>query len=205
MNNFLKKFNFKIPWDQKIAFLISKPFIFFKIHPNIVTIIGVLIGVLSGFLFSTNIEINAKIASILFFIAATFDHVDGLVARKLNKTSVIGHYLDHIGVCITYISMFIGLGILIEKSSFNGLKYGITSAICIFLIMTIRFYLERKKGGIAIKQSNFLGFEQEDILYLIIPITFLNKINDFLYFAYIGAPIFLIITIIIFFYKMKKL
>ena len=57
-------------------------------------------------------------------------------------------------------------------------------------------YLERKKGGDAIKQKNFLGFEPEDILYLIIPITFFDKIESFLYAAYIGTQIFLLITLL---------
>ena len=73
------------------------------------------------------------------------------------------------------------------------------------MIMSLRFYLERNKGGGAIKQKNFLGFEPEDILYLIIPITFLGKIESFLYAAYIGTPIFLLITIFIVLYKIKKL
>ena len=71
--------------------------------------------------------------------------------------------------------------------------------------MTIRFYLERIKGGEAIRQTNILGFEHEDIIYIVIPITFFNKIDDFLYYSYIGTLIFLVITLLIFFYKLKKL
>ena len=141
----------------------------------------------------------------LFYSIFCFDHVDGEVARKLNKTSTLGHYLDHIGVCITYIALFIGLGLYSHKNFNLGLNYGYISALCVFLIMTIRFYLERVKGSKAIKQSNILGFEHEDIIYIIIPITFLNKIDVFLFYSFIGSQIFLVITFFIFFYKMKKL
>ena len=44
MNNFFNKLSLSTPWDQKLAYIISKPFIFFKIHPNIVTFIGILFG-----------------------------------------------------------------------------------------------------------------------------------------------------------------
>ena len=205
MNKILKKIHFNLPWDQRIALIISKPFIFFNIHPNIVTLIGILFGLTSFFLYTFGNLFYAKIASILFFIAACFDHVDGEVARKLNKTSTLGHYLDHIGVCITYIALFIGLGIYSHKNFNLGLNYGYISSLCVFLIMTIRFYLERVKGSKAIKQSNILGFEHEDIIYIIIPITFLNKIDVFLFYSFIGSQIFLVITFFIFFYKMKKL
>ena len=97
------------------------------------------------------------------------------------------------------------MGVYCEINFGNGIKYGYISAFCVFLIMTIRFYLERVKGGGAIKQSNILGFEHEDIIYIVIPITFLNKIDVFLFYSYIGTPIFLLITILITFYKLKKL
>ena len=95
MNKIIKKLSFTLPWDQRIAEIISKPFIFYNIHPNIVTIIGILLGLIAGTLYTIGDIFYAKIASITFFFAACFDHVDGEVARKLNKTSVLGHYLDH--------------------------------------------------------------------------------------------------------------
>ena len=205
MNNIVKKLSFSLPWDQRIAEILSKPFIFLNIHPNIVTIVGIVLGLTAAFFYSTGNIFYAKIGSIIFFFAACFDHVDGEVARKLNKTSVFGHYLDHIGVCISYIALFIGLGFYAEKNFNLGLNYAYISALCVFLIMTIRFYLERLKGGEAIHQNNILGFEHEDIIYVVIPITFVNKIPEFLFFSYIGTIIFLIITLLISFYKIKKL
>ena len=205
MSNIIKKLSFSLPWDQRIAEIISKPFIFLNIHPNIVTFVGIVLGLTSAWLYSTGDIFYSKIASIIFFFAACFDHVDGEVARKLNKTSVFGHYLDHIGVCISYIALFIGLGFYSDKNFNLGLNYGYISALCVFMIMTIRFYLERVKGGGAIHQNNILGFEHEDIIYVIIPITFINKIPEFLFFSYIGTPLFLIITLLISFYKIKKL
>ena len=205
MSNIIKKLSFSLPWDQRIAEILSKPFIFLNIHPNIVTIVGVVLGLTAAFFYSTGNIFYAKIGSIIFFFAACFDHVDGEVARKLNKTSVFGHYLDHIGVCISYIALFIGLGFYAEKNFNLGLNYAYVSALCVFLIMTIRFYLERLKGGKAIHQNNILGFEHEDIIYIVIPVTFINKIPEFLFFSYIGTPIFLIVTLLISFYKIKKL
>ena len=205
MSNIIKKLSFSLPWDQRIAEIISKPFIFLNIHPNIVTFVGIVLGLTSAWLYSTGDIFYAKIASIIFFFAACFDHVDGEVARKLNKTSVFGHYLDHIGVCISYIALFIGLGFYADKNFDLGLNHAYVSALCVFLIMTIRFYLERVKGGGAIHQNNILGFEHEDIIYVIIPITFINKIPEFLFFSYIGTPLFLIITLLISFYTIKKL
>ena len=205
MNKFFNFLQFSEPWDQKIAKILAKPFIFFNIHPNLVTLIGIILGLFTFYFYSKGDQFFAKVGSIVFFFGACFDHIDGEVARKLNKTSVLGHYLDHLGVCITYIALFIGLGVWCQKNAGNGYYYGVVAGLCIFLIMTIRFYLERIKGGEAIRQTNILGFEHEDIIYIVIPITFFNKIDDFLYYSYIGTLIFLVITLLIFLYKMKKL
>ena len=205
MNKFFNFLQFSEPWDQKIAKILAKPFIFFNIHPNLVTLIGIILGLFTFYFYSKGDQFFAKVGSIVFFFGACFDHIDGEVARKLNKTSVLGHYLDHLGVCITYIALFIGLGVWCQINTGNGYYYGIIASISVFLIMSLRFYLERKKGGDAIMLKNFLGFEPEDILYLIIPITFFDKIESFLYAAYIGTQIFLLITFLIVLYKIKKL
>ena len=98
MIKFIKRFSLLTPWDQKIAFILSRPFIFFRVHPNIVTFVGILLGLVCFLLYSTADFFLAKIASIIFFFAACFDHVDGEVARQLKKTSIFGHYFDNIGV-----------------------------------------------------------------------------------------------------------
>ena len=72
MNKIIKKLSFSLPWDQRIAEIISKPFIFFNIHPNIVTIIGALLGLIACCLYTTGDIFYAKIASIIFFFAACF-------------------------------------------------------------------------------------------------------------------------------------
>tara|TARA_B100001013_G_C24563649_1_gene423539 strand:- start:161 stop:778 length:618 start_codon:yes stop_codon:yes gene_type:complete len=205
MNKIFNFSQFSEPWDQKIAKVLSKPFIFFNIHPNFVTLIGTILGLFTFYFYSKGDLFFAKIGSVIFFFGACCDHIDGEVARKLNKTSILGHYLDHLGVCITYVALFLGLGVWCQINTGKGYYYGIIASFSVFMIMSLRFYLERNKGGGAIKQKNFLGFEPEDILYLIIPITFLGKIESFLYAAYIGTPIFLLITIFIVLYKIKKL
>ena len=70
MNNFFNKLSLSTPWDQKLAYLISKPFIFFKIHPNIVTFIGILFGAFAFIFYYFGNLFYAKVASLLFFVAA---------------------------------------------------------------------------------------------------------------------------------------
>ena len=72
MNKIIKKLSFALPWDQRIAEIISKPFIFFNIHPNIVTIIGILLGLIAGCLYSIGDLFYAQMAFFFFFFCCLF-------------------------------------------------------------------------------------------------------------------------------------
>ena len=49
MNKVLNFLQFSEPWDQKIAKVLAKPFIFFNIHPNLVTLLGIILGLFTFF------------------------------------------------------------------------------------------------------------------------------------------------------------
>jgi len=61
------------------------------VHPNTITIVGTLCTVTGGVIYATG-----HIRTGGFFLAATalFDVLDGTVARRTNKTSIFGAFLD---------------------------------------------------------------------------------------------------------------
>jgi phosphatidylglycerophosphate synthase len=65
--------------------------IFKNIHPNIITITGILINVISIYCFFSNHKI---LTGILFFLRTFCDNLDGMVARYYNKVSNLGGVLD---------------------------------------------------------------------------------------------------------------
>jgi hypothetical protein len=66
-----------------------------NIHPNIITISGLLIMFITNFL--GNFFENRFIFSFGIIYYLLSDGVDGIHARKTEQTSIIGEYLDHIG------------------------------------------------------------------------------------------------------------
>ncbi len=62
------------------------------------------------------------------------------------------------------------------------------------LIMTVRIYAEQRIGRSFVKQKVRAGFEVEDILYIVAPITWLGVLDYFILLAGIGAPAFLLYT-----------
>jgi hypothetical protein len=58
------------------------------------------------------------------------------------------------------------------------------------LIVLLRLELERRAGRSATRQPNLLGFELQDLMYLVGPVTWLGGLEPFLTLAAIGAPLY---------------
>ena len=109
---FSNKIN-KINSDKYIADKIIDKVSFLKyIHPNIITISGLIINFYIYYLLYTP---HSNIYLLTFFMIYRWlaDCLDGAVARKYNKGSKLGHHLDTISdiilgfICINYIQSFI--------------------------------------------------------------------------------------------------
>jgi cytidyltransferase-like protein len=64
------------------------------IHPNIITILG-LLSIITGFVLMKNYNCN-KIMGLSILLYMGWDSIDGIHARKIKNTSIIGEYFDHL-------------------------------------------------------------------------------------------------------------
>lgn len=184
----------EVPWDQKLARILAKPLVRTPVHPNHITTLGLLVGLAAAWLFSLGDRDAANWAAALFVLAAFLDHVDGELARLAGKTSRFGHYYDHVVSGITYTAGFVGIGIGMSHGVLGwwAIPLGIVAGISITLVMSVRLGTEIKHGKESIRQRNFAGFQAEDVLYVVGPVTWLGGMMPFLVAAGVGAPLFLI-------------
>lgn len=187
-------------WDFLIAREIAKPLASAGVHPNAVTTFGLAVGVASGVLFALGVQAAANWAALLFVVAVLTDHVDGEVARLSGKTSVFGHYYDHIAAGLSYSAMFIGAGVGLGGGAAGGwaVAAGLTAGCGVIAIMLIRLKMSVDLGVESIRQPIFFGFEPEDTLYVVGPVTWLDGLVEFdglltfILAAGIGTPIYLV-------------
>ena len=135
-------------------------------------------------------------------LATLLDHCDGELARLTGKTSKFGHYYDLAAGGIGYVLLFIGIGIGLRNDAVLGIKapvLGVVAGIAVGTIVILRMVMEERGGKSATEQPSFAGFEIEDVLYLIGPITWFGGLRPFLIAAGIGAPLFMIVVLIQFF------
>jgi phosphatidylglycerophosphate synthase len=183
-----------ISWDQRLAILLAPPIGRLGVSPNAVTTFGLLTGLLSGYLFSIGDPALSNWAAAAFMLAVFNDHVDGEVARVTGKSSAFGAMYDHVGAGASYVAMFVGVGYGLSEGEMGAwaVPLGLAAGISVTLIFVVRTWIERIEGREAIHQTSHLGFEIEDTLYLVGPITWLGGLESFIWLSGFGTPVFLI-------------
>ena len=79
------------------------------ISPTGWSIIGLVFGLTSAFIYGWNIEFSLVIGGIVLLAAGFFDVVDGQVARATQKVSKTGGFLDSVFDKIAEIAIFFGI------------------------------------------------------------------------------------------------
>lgn len=183
------------PWDARLAARLVRPLVGTQVHPNILTTVRLLSGLVGAALFAGGSAFNLGAA---FIVLSNFlDHTDGELARMSGKASRFGHNYDLASDAIVTTGMFVGLGIgLVSVLGLRSLTFGIIAGIAVAGIFQLRRTIEARHGKSATRQANFAGFETEDILYLMPLVTLIDKQTEFLTAAAVGAPIALVVVIV---------
>ncbi len=193
-------FKFKT-YDQRLAYLIVKPLKGLPVHPNHFTLLTLLLGQTSAWLFALAMQEYAWLAALLYMLAIFSDHLDGELARLTGKTSLFGHNFDFLVGGINYTALFIGIGIGLHFHW--SILLGISAGLCNPVITYFRMSMESQFGKEVVEHPRFHGFDLEDFIYLIGPITWLSGVIWFFIPYALGTIGYLIWTIIEF-YKCNK-
>jgi phosphatidylglycerophosphate synthase len=86
------------------------PYVFkTPITPNMVSLIGVIVSIYAGYLFSRGSYLMCVAAALVTYLSALLDHVDGAIARIKSKESDFGAHFDTLCDYIFYVSFGIGM------------------------------------------------------------------------------------------------
>lgn len=182
----------KKSWDAQLAYWLVRPLKNSWIHPNHLTTVRLVTGLLATAAFAVGSLEWVNIGAWLFVLSNFLDHTDGELARLSTKSSKWGHQYDLASDAIVHIVLFVGIGYGLMNSKLGSwaLLMGTVSGVCVAYIFHLRTQMEQQIGTDATHQPNFAGFDMEDILYLFPIVTLLNGLVPLLITATIGAPIF---------------
>src|SRR5581483_7845592 len=85
-----------------------------KIHPNVLTFIGLLINIAAAILLGAG---SFRAAGVVIICAGLFDMVDGRVARETNRVTRFGGFFD--SVLDRYSDLGVLVGLLVYYASIN--------------------------------------------------------------------------------------
>ncbi len=185
------------PYDQRLARLLVRPLAGTPVHPNHLTTLSLLLGFASAATFALGPSGSEHWAALLFMLAVFADHTDGELARMTGKTSRFGYYYDYVVGSANYTMLFIGLGIGLARGDMGGLALalGLAAGFANPVIVTLRLMLERRHGAEAVAHPGTSGFEIEDFIYLIGPITWIGGLRYFFVVYGLGTLGYLVWTL----------
>lgn len=185
------------PWDQRLAHFLIRPFKNTSLHPNHLTTLTLILGQSAAWLFAMAMEQMAWLAALLYILAVFSDHLDGELARITGKTSSFGHHYDYIVGGINYTALFIGIGLGLQDSALGiwSIILGFAAGLLNLVILYLRMTMEKRHGTQAVEHPSYAGFEIEDFIYLIGPITWFTHILYFFIPYALGSIGYLVWTI----------
>ncbi|MEE2698126.1 MAG: CDP-alcohol phosphatidyltransferase family protein [Pseudomonadota bacterium] len=196
------------PWDQQIARKLVVHIAQTPITPNQLTLLSLFLAIIGGAMLTLGNMVCTNWGVGLFVLARFLDHFDGELARQKGMTSRFGYYLDYIAGGLSYSFLFICLGIGFYKTELGNWSIALAATgafsaiISMFTNLGLDKHLNPENDQDAVGYPGFAGFELEDGIYLIAPITWAGYLLPFFIAAGICAGIYCLWTVInLFFFR----
>jgi CDP-diacylglycerol--glycerol-3-phosphate 3-phosphatidyltransferase len=134
------------------------PFSKLSISPNLITLAGIGFALAAGYYLAVQ---NVGLAAVMFVISGVLDLVDGYVAKRLDRMTAVGAFLDSFSDRISDAAIYIGLMVYFMKQV-EGIYAGL--ALVCFVLSFLISYLRAKaeslgisgKGGLMARPQRFL-------------------------------------------------
>ena len=133
-----------------------------RVHPNVLTFIGLLINIWAAFLFSYG---KFLAAGLVVIGAAVFDMVDGRVARETNRVTRFGGFFD--SVLDRYSDLALLVGLLVWYGSINRFGYVVLTAIVMTASVMVSYVRARAENTIPTCKVGFMERPERVVLLII--------------------------------------
>jgi CDP-diacylglycerol---glycerol-3-phosphate 3-phosphatidyltransferase len=134
----------------------------YRIHPNVLTLIGVLINFAAAWALAVG---RFVLAGFVMIIANIFDFIDGKVARELQMESEFGGFWDSVMDRFSDISLFIGLIYL--YSTLGRTDYVMISALAMMFAILTSYTRARAESLVDKCKVGFMERPERIVLFMI--------------------------------------
>jgi len=133
-----------------------------RIHPNVLTLIGLLINIAAAALLARGQFLRA---GFVIIGAGLFDMVDGRVARETNRVTRFGGFFD--SVLDRYSDLALLVGLLVWYGSINRFGYVVLTAIVMTASVMVSYVRARAENTIPTCKVGFMERPERVVLFII--------------------------------------
>jgi CDP-diacylglycerol--glycerol-3-phosphate 3-phosphatidyltransferase len=133
-----------------------------RIHPNVLTFLGLVINIVAAYLFAAG---NFRAAGLVVIGAGLFDMVDGRVARETNRVTRFGGFFD--SVLDRYSDLALFMGLLVYYSSINRPGYIVLTAVVMTGSVMVSYTRARAECTIPKCKVGFLERPERVVLIIL--------------------------------------
>jgi CDP-diacylglycerol--glycerol-3-phosphate 3-phosphatidyltransferase len=147
---------------NKVIRMIVRGLALSKIHPNVLTFIGLLINIAAAALLAAG---QFRTAGLVIIGAGLFDMVDGRVARETNQVTRFGGFFD--SVLDRYSDLALLMGLLVWYGSINRPFYVVLTALVMTASVMISYSRARAENTIPSCKVGFMERPERVVLLII--------------------------------------
>lgn len=133
-----------------------------KIHPNLLTLIGVIINAGAGWALGTG---QFRTAGVVMVIANIFDFIDGKVAERTSLASRFGGFWD--SVMDRFSDMFLFIGLIYLYSMHDRTDYVLITALALMFSVMTSYTRARAESMIEKCKVGFMERPERIVLFMI--------------------------------------
>jgi len=133
-----------------------------RIHPNVLTFLGLVINILAAWMFARGKFVGAGLVVVG---AGLFDMVDGRVARATDRVTRFGGFFD--SVLDRYSDLALFMGLLVYYASINRYSYIVLTAVVMTGSVMVSYTRARAENSIPKCKVGFLERPERVVLVII--------------------------------------
>jgi CDP-diacylglycerol---glycerol-3-phosphate 3-phosphatidyltransferase len=133
-----------------------------RIHPNVLTFVGVLINLLAAWALATGRFVTA---GGIMIAANIFDFIDGKVAREMGMESAFGGFWDSVMDRFSDLALFLGLVYL--YSSVHRTDYVVITVMAMIFTVLTSYARARAESVVAQCKVGFMERPERIVLFMI--------------------------------------
>ena len=147
---------------DKVILLIVRALALSRIHPNVLTFIGLLVNGGAAALLASG---RFFTAGLVIIAAGLFDMVDGRVARETNRVTRFGGFFD--SVLDRYSDLVLLMGLLVYYASINRYFYVVLTAVVMTGSVMVSYTRARAECTIPLCKVGFMERPERLVLLII--------------------------------------